>query len=142
MPTRWREVKLTLFLYMWSDAALGARVDGEYASVCTASHVPVHPTSAFIDGLFEDFCFPTVQERGVKAIPCSITVGEHKRLLGIQGMLCEGVEFGGVPVDLNLNLGKGHGVHRIFTLSVGRESNVGLVVIRVWVLWSAQVNTC
>jgi len=131
LRTRWREVKLTLFLYMWSDAALGGRVDGEYASVCTASHVPVHPTSAFIDSLFEDFCFPTVQERGVKAVPCSIAVGEHERLLGVQGFLCEGVEFGGVPVNLDLDLGKGHGVCRIFTLSVGRKGNVGLVVIGV-----------
>jgi len=127
-------VKLTLFLHMWSDAALGARVDGEYASVCTASHVPVHPTSAFIDGLLEDFCLPTVQERGVKAMPCSIAIGEHERLLGVQGVLCEGVEFGGVPVNLDLDLGKGHGVCRVFALSVGGISNVGLVVIGVWVL--------
>ena len=135
-------MKLTLFHYMRSDAALGARVDGEYASVCTASHVPVHPASAFIDGSFEDFCFPTVQECGIEVVPCSIAVGEHERLLGVQGLFCEGVEFRGVPVDLDLDLGKGHRVRRIGTLSVGREGDVGLVVIGVRVLWGAHVNTC
>jgi len=127
-------VKLTLFLKMWSDVALGGRVDGEYAGVCTAPHVPVHPASAFINGLLEGFCFPTVQKRGVEAVPCSIAVGEHKRLLGVEGVLCEGVEFGGVPVNLDLDLGKGHGVRRICTFSVGREGNVRLVVIGVRVL--------
>ena len=135
-------MKLTLFFYVWSDTALGGRVDGEYAGVCTASHVPVHPASAFIDGLLEDLCFPAVHKRGIEAVPCSIAVGKHERLLGVQRMLCEGVEFGGVPVNLDLDLGKGHRVRRIGTLSIGREGDVGLVVIGVRVLWGAQLNTC
>jgi len=125
---------LHLFHYVWGDAALGGRVDGEYASVCTASHVPVHPASAFVDGSLQDFYFPTVQKRGVEVIPCGIAVGEHERLLGVQGLFREGVEFGGVPVNLDLDLGKGDRVRRICTLSVDREVDVGLMVIGVRVL--------
>lgn len=125
---------------MWSDAALRGRVDGEDASVCTASHVPEHPASAFIDGAFEDLWFPTVQERGIEVVAGSVAVGEHKRLLGVQGVLREGVEFGGVPVNFDLYLGDGYGICRVFTLSAGCEGNVGLVVIGVGVLGEAQVN--
>lgn len=131
----WEKVKLTLFLYMWSDTALGGRVNGEYASICTAFHVSVHPTSALVDGSFEDFGFPTVQESGVEAVPGSIAVGEHERLLGVQSVpFREGVELGSVPVNLDLDLGKGHRVRRICTLSVDCEGNVGLVVIGIKIL--------
>ena len=133
-------MKLTLFLHMWGSAALGGRVDSEYASIRTAFHVSEHPASAFIDGSLEDFGFPTVQECGVKAVPGSVAVGEHEGLLGVQRVLCEGVEFGGVPVNLDLDLGKGHRVPRILAFSVGCEGNVGLVVIGIVILWRAQVN--
>jgi len=125
---------LHLFHYVWGDAALGGRVDGEYASVCTASYVPVHPASAFVDCSLQDFCFPTVQKRGVEVVPRGITVGEHEGLLGVQGLFREGVEFDGVPVNLDLDLGKGHRVRRICTLSVDREGDVGLMVVGVRVL--------
>lgn len=106
-------MKLTLFLNVRGDAALRGRVDGENTSICTASYVSKHPTSASINGSLEDFCFPTVQECGIEAVPGRVVVGEDERLLGVQSVLCEGVEFGGVPVDLDLDLGKGHGVRRI-----------------------------
>lgn len=51
--------------------------------------------------------------------------------------MCEGVELCGVPVNFDLNLGKGHRVRRIRTLSVGCKDNVGLVVIGITILWGA-----
>lgn len=134
------EVKLTLFFYMWSDAALRGRVDGEYASIRTAFHVSVHPTSAFIDCSFEDLGFPTVQESCVEAVPSSVAVREYERLLGVQSVLCEGVELDGVPMNFNLDLGKSHRVRRICALSVGRKGNVGLVVVGIEILCGAQVS--
>ena len=131
-------MKPTLFLYVRSDAALRGRVDGEYASVCTASDVSIHPTSAFIDSSLEDFCFPTVQERGVEPIPSCIAVGKHERLPGVQSLLGEGVELGGVPVDFNLNLGEGHGMHRVCTFSICCKGDVGLVVKGIRILWEDQ----
>jgi hypothetical protein len=119
---------------MWGDAALRGRVDGEDASVCTAPYVPEHSASALIDGPFEDFGFPTIQERSVEPVPGIVSVGEHERLLGVQSLLCEGVEFGGVPVNLDLDLGKGHRESRICTLSIGCEGNVGLVAIGIRIL--------
>jgi len=135
-------VKLTLFLYMWGDAALRGRVDGEYASVRTAFHVSVHSASAFLDGSLEHLDFPTVQECSIKAVPGSVAVGEHERLLGVQSVLCEGVELDGVPVNLDLDLGEGYRVRRICAFSVGREGNVRFVVIGIAILWGARVNTC
>ena len=133
-------MKLTLFLHMWGDAALRGRVDGENASVCTALDVPEHTAGAFVDGPFEDSGFPAIQECGVKAVPGSIAVGEHERLLGVQSVLHKGIKFCGIPVDLNLDLRKGHGERRICTFSVCCEGNVGLVVIGIGILWGAQVN--
>ena len=114
------------------------RVNGEYASICAALHVSVHSTSAFIDGSFEDFGFPTVQESGVEAVSRSVAVGEHERLFGVQSMPCEGVKLGGVPVDLDLDLGKGHGVRRVCTLSAGCEGNVGFVILGIKILWEGS----
>ena len=128
-------MKLTPFLYVRSDAALRGRVDGEYTSICTAFDVSIHPASALIDSLFEDFGFPTVQERGVEPIPSGISVGEHEGLLRVQSFLCEGVELSGVPVDFNLDLRKGHRVRRVCTLSIGCKCDVGFVVTRIWILW-------
>jgi len=127
----WQTIKHALhpFLHMWCDAALRGRVDGEDAGVRTALHISVHTTGAFVDGLFKDFGFPTIQERGVKFVPGSVTIGEHKRLFGIQSLLCEGVKLSGIPMDLDLDPGKGHRVRRIFTLSVGCEGNMGLVIV-------------
>ena len=106
-------MKLTLFLNVRGDAALRGRVDGENTSICTASYVSKHPTSASINGFLEDFCFPTVQECGIEAVPGRVVVGEDERLLGVQSVPCKGIELGGVPVNLDLDLGKGHGVRRI-----------------------------
>jgi len=136
-PTTARQMPkhaLHLFLHMRGDAALRGRVDGEDTSICTALDVPEHPTSAFTDGSPEGFRFPTVQKRGIEAVPGRVAVGEHERLFGVQSVLCEGVEFCGVPVNLDLDLGKGHGIYRICTLSVDCEGNVGLVVIGIRIL--------
>jgi len=123
-----------LFLYMWSDAALRGRVDGEYASIRTAFHVSVHSTGAFIDCSLEHLCFPTVQESCVEAVPGGVAIGEYERLFWIQSVLCEGVELGGVPMNFNLDLGKSHRVFWICALSVGCEGNVGFVVVRIKIL--------
>ena len=133
-------MKLTLFLYMRSDAALIGRVNCENASICTAFHVSVHSTSAFIDGSFEDFGFPAVEEGCVEAVPSSIAVGEHKRLLGVQSLLCIGVDLSGVPVNLHLDLREGHRVRGVCAPSVGWEGNVRLVVVGINILWGDRVN--
>ena len=127
-------MKPTLFLYMRSDAALRGRVEGQYASIRTAFDVPIHPASAFIDGLLEDFGFPAIQERGVEAVSSSVAVGKHERLLGIQGLLGEGVEPGCIPLNLDLDLGKGNGVRRICALSTGCEGDVSFVVPGIKIL--------
>ena len=134
LSNRWEEVKLTLFHCMRSDVALRSRVDGEYAGIRAAFRVSIHSASASIDGSLEDSSFPTVQEPGVEAVPCSVAVGEHERLFGVQSVLCEGVKLSGIPVNLDLDFGKSHRVCRICTFSVGCEGNVGLVVIRIKVL--------
>ena len=128
-------MKLTLFLYVRGDAALRGRVDGEYTSICTAFDVSVHPASAFIDGLLEHFCFPTIQECGEEPIPSGITVGEHERLLGVQSFPREGVELSGVPANFNLDLGEGHRVRRVRAPSIGCKGDVGFVVTGIRVLW-------
>jgi len=81
----WQTVEraLHLFLYMWSDAALRARVDGEDAGIRAAFCVPIHSASAVFDRSLEGFCVPTVQERGVEAVSGGVAVGEHERLLGV-----------------------------------------------------------
>jgi hypothetical protein len=117
---------------------LRGRVDGEQTSVSTAFDVSVHSTGAFIHGLLEDLGFPTVQECGVESIPCSIAVGEYERLLRVQSVLGKGVKLGGIPVNLDLNLGKGHRVLGICALSVGCEGDVGFVVTGVGVLWEER----
>lgn len=119
-----------------------ARVDGEDAGVCTASYIPIHPAGAFIDGSLEGFGFPAVQKSGIEAVPGSIAVGEHERLLGVQSFLCEGVEFGGVPVNFDLDSGEGDGVCGIRTLAVGCEGDVGLVITGIKILQGARVNAC
>lgn len=127
-------MKLTLFLYVRSDAALRGRVDGEYTSICTAFDISIHPTSAFVDGLLEDFCFPAVEKCGVEPIPGSVAVGKHERLVRVQGLLCEGVELGGIPMNFNLNFGEGHRVRRVCALSTGCKGDVGFVVTGIRVL--------
>ena len=89
---------------------MGGRVDGENASIRTAFDVSIHPTGAFIDGLLEDIGFPAVQERGVEAIPSSVAVRKHERLLGVQSLFYEGVELGNIPMNLNLDLREGYRV--------------------------------
>lgn len=128
-------MKPTLFLYVRADAALRARVDGEYTSIRTAFDIPIHPASALIDGLLEDFGFPTVQECGVELIPSGIAVGEHERLLGVQSFLCKGIELGGVPVHFDSDLGERHRVGRVCALSVGCKVDVGFVVMGIRILW-------
>lgn len=125
---------------MRRDAALRGRVDGEYASIRTAFHVSIHPTGALIDGSFEDIGFPTVQESGIETVPCGVAVGEYERLLGIQGLPCEGVELGCFPVNLDLDSGKGHRVGRICTLSADCGGNVGFVILKTKVLQGTRVN--
>lgn len=117
------------------------RVDCEYASIRAASHVSVHSTGAFIDGSLEDLCFPTVQESGVEAVSRIVAAGKHERLLGVHSTLCERVELGGVPVNLDLDLGEGHGICRVRTISVGREGNVGLVILGIKILRGVKINT-
>ena len=116
------------------------RVDGEDAGVCTASYIPIHPTSALVDGSLEGFRFPAVQECSIEAVSGIVAVREDEGLLRVQSILCEGVELGGVPVDLDLDFGEGDGVFRICTLSVGCEGNVGLVVTGVNILQKGRVN--
>lgn len=119
---------------MRCDAALMGRVNCENASIRTAFHVSVHSTNALIDGPLEDFGFPAVEEGGVEAVPGSIAVGEHKRLLGVESLLSMGIELGGVPVNLHLDLGEGHRVRGVCAPSVGCVGNVGLVVIGINIL--------
>ena len=76
----------------------------------------------------------------MEAIAGGVAIGEDKGLVRVQSVLCEGVEFGGVPVNLNLDLGKGHGVRMVCTFSVSCKGNVGLVVVGIKVLQGAQVN--
>lgn len=128
-------MKLTLFLYVRSDAALRGRVDGEYTSIRTAFDISIHPASAFVDGLLECFGFPAVEEGGVEPIPSSVAVGEHERLLGVQSLLRELVELGGVPMDFNLDLGEDHRVRRVCTLAIGCKRDVGFMVMGIRILW-------
>jgi hypothetical protein len=117
---------------------LRGRVDGEYASISTAFDVPIHSTSAFIDGLLEGFGFPPVQERGIKSAASSVAIGEQERLFRVQSLPCEGVELGGIPVNLDLDLGQRYRVRRICTFSIGREDDVGFVVTGIKVLREDQ----
>lgn len=55
-------------------------------------------------------------------------------------MLCEGIEFGGVPVNLDLDLREGYGVRRVCALSVDCGGNVGFVILGIKTLSEAQVN--
>jgi len=140
------ERALHLFLYMRSDAALRGRVESEYASIRTALDVPIHSASAFVDGLLEDFGFPTIQECGIETVSSSVTVGKYERLLGVQGLLGEGVEPGCVPLNFNLDLGKGNGVRRICALSTGCEGDVrfmvpGIKILSIPATWERDLGT-
>lgn len=134
--TAWQmtECALYLFLHMRRDAALRGRVDGENASIGTAFDVPIHSAGTFVNGLLEDFGFPAVQEGCVEPVASGISVGEHKRLPGVKGLLREGVELGCVPVDLDLDSGKGYRVLGICAFSVGCEGDVGFVIMGVKIL--------
>jgi len=140
------ESALHLFLYMRSDVTLGSRVDSEYASIRTAFDVPIHSASALVDGLLEDFGFPTVQECGVESVSGSVTVGEYERLLGVQGLPCERVEPRGIPVNLDLDLGKGDGVRRICALPTSCEGDVrfmvtGIKILSIPAAWERDLGT-
>lgn len=123
-----------LFLYMRSDAALRGRVDGENASVRTAFDIAIHPAIAPIDGLLEGFGFPSIHERGIEPVPGGVTVGEYERLFGVDGLFCKGIKLGGVPMNLNTDLRKGYRVRGICAFSVGREGDVGFVVMGIEIL--------
>lgn len=125
------ERALHLFLYVGCDAALRARVDGEYASIRTAFDVPEHSTGTLINGSFEDLCFPAVQECAIESISGSVAVGEHERLLGVQSFSCVGVEFGCVPMNLDSDLGEGYRIRGVCASSIGWEGDVGFVIMGI-----------